>query len=750
MPKTDENNLFYEDSGGAVRLGKALYVEREVDTDFGAALERRRDIFVVTAPRQSGKSSLWIKARDRVENQGFSCGGIDLREVFGVPEDSTTNVSGWTQTLLRAFARAFDQESKEVNRWLAENKELPAVNLITSFFSEFLRGQLEGPIIAAIDEIDVVQLYYYFTDNLFEAIRALASRRDELDISFVLIGINPPEMLMEATGVFNFNIARNPISLPDFDSNDQDTVDAWASIYPTADKVKKRAISKAILEETGGQPYLTSCYFSEAMKRGINEMDELIALLNDLRALAKDETWKPAHFRSPQQIILARPSLATKVLDIYEDALRGPVEVVGKKLEVRAALMSSGLVSLDRKRDSYVAARSPIYREVFDKAWVAELRKNLGNEVFAENQTNFVAARESKRKRICIINTGGMISTELRPDGKIVVPPDLTRFFRKFSELNVIAEVHAVPLMSKDSSDVNPDDWIKISEAIYSRRFDDFDGFVVVHGTDTLPHTASAVAFALGDALKFPVVFVGSQVGSHVIHGDARINLIRAAAVAAKDDPVIPEVVAVVGDQIHRGVRVEKKDDFRFDGLHSPTWRPLGVISDDIDIAPNDMRRFDRRREMLLQNKFSHGVLKFGLYPGLAPEFLFPLLDNQGLDGVIIETLGIGNVPTEGHWSLLPFIRESTQRNIPVLLASQFPIQTRMTKSYGPAEPPLAAGAIPALNMSPPAAVTKFMWVLPQVERKISEGMSVERRIHEVKEMMRTDYVGELEEPDEE
>ncbi len=160
---------------------------------------------------------------------------------------------------------------------------------------------------------------------------------------------------------------------------------------------------------------------------------------------------------------------------------------------------------------------------------------------------------------------------------------------------------------------------------------------------------------------------------------------------------------------------------------------------------PSDLREFDKRRKLELRNRFSRGVFKIGLYPGLNPDFLMPLLDNEKLEGVIIETLGIGNVPTEGHWSLLPFIKEATERAIPVLLASQFPIQTRMTKSYQPAAAPLAAGAMAALNMAPPAAVTKFMWVLPQIKEQIDTGhLPKDRKIEEITSMMTTDYVGEL------
>jgi L-asparaginase/Glu-tRNA(Gln) amidotransferase subunit D len=241
--------------------------------------------------------------------------------------------------------------------------------------------------------------------------------------------------------------------------------------------------------------------------------------------------------------------------------------------------------------------------------------------------------------------------------------------------------------------------------------------------------------------LSFPVVFVGSQTAPHVIHGDARINLMRACTLATRGKD-IPEVVAVINDQIHRAVRVEKRDDFRFDGMHSPTFEPLGLIADQIEIKRSLIRKLPKIiPEIVLRNEFSHNILKIGVYPGLYPDFLKTVLDDPRLEGVIIETLGIGNIPVEGKWNLVPFIEKATNNDIPVLLVSQFPIQSEMTAKYEPASAPLAAGAIGAANMAPPAAVTKFMWVLPQIRRRNLSG--IDKR-DEIKKWMNLDFVGEV------
>jgi L-asparaginase len=726
----------YEYAGGPVRLGEALYVERSADSDFQSELEKDRGVFVVTAPRQTGKTSLWYNAARHLRKLNFNTGLIDFRPTFSLPEENTRSSKGWTEKLLYATSRRLGLGAANLTSWLNENVDRTMTDLISSFFSDFVRPQLTGPIVVAYDEIDLVQLYPHFTDNFFLAIRSLAGDRDSLDLSFVMIGLNHPRGLIKVNSSSGFNIESRHFPLHDFDPEDSRVIEAWSDGYPAENDGDRRAIAKAILNTTGGQPFLTAWLFEQARRNSAKTPEDITNLSEKLVEIAKkDEGIIGTHFATPRHIIKDRPNLAFRILDVVEKARTAAVPVEGLRPDLRAALICTGLV---REKSQELVLKSPVYKAYFDAKWIENLKKSIGVEV--EGASAIVS--DHPNKRVCIINTGGMISMELRPDGKIDTPYDLNAFFRRFPELFAIADYEAVPLLFKDSSNMNPDDWSKIAETIYQRR-DDFDGFVVVHGTDTLPHTASAVAYALGENLNFPVVFVGSQTAPHVIHGDARINLMRACTVATMEN--IPEVVAVVGDHIHRAVRVQKKDDYRFEGMHSPTFEPLGIIADRIEIKESVVRKPNKLKEIDLQKEFSHNVFKVGLYPGLDPKYLMPVLDDKNLDGVIIETLGIGNVPVEGTWSLIPFIESARKANIPVLLASQFPIQTEMTAKYQPASAPLAAGAIPAANMAPPAAVTKFMWVLAQIKRRLASGaIRNDRKLAEVAKWMNLDLVGEV------
>jgi len=343
-----------------------------------------------------------------------------------------------------------------------------------------------------------------------------------------------------------------------------------------------------------------------------------------------------------------------------------------------------------------------------------------------------------------VINTGGMISMELKPDGRIDAPIDLRGFFNDFPEIQDIAKIDTLALMCKDSSNMAPADWTAIAEAIYQRRNRGFRGFVVCHGTDTLAYTASAVAFALGPGLKVPVVFTAAQVPRHILYGDARVNILRACKVATLE---IPEVVVSIGDHVYRAVRAEKKDDYRFDAFHSPTMAPLATIAPDIELSQQLIRVPDRSRGMECVSEFSEGVFKVTFYPGLNPAFLVPILENPIMRGLIIETPGIGILPTEGEISLMGLVEKATEKSIPVLLVSQYPIQAQLSKVYQFATLPIQAGAIPAINMSAPAAVTKFMWVLPQVEKRIETGEILpEEKLNEIADYMGRNLIGELNE----
>ncbi|HUU90082.1 MAG TPA: asparaginase [Phycisphaerae bacterium] len=352
----------------------------------------------------------------------------------------------------------------------------------------------------------------------------------------------------------------------------------------------------------------------------------------------------------------------------------------------------------------------------------------------------------ASKSRVCLIYTGGTIGMQRLSDGTLTPPDDPRDFLRVAPELPKITEFDFVPLMNKDSTNVHPGDWTEMAKAVYERRLAGYDGFVIAHGTDTMHFSASALAFALGPNLDFPVVFTGAQTIPEVSHGDARVNLLRACKVATTD---LAEVVISFGDYIFRGCRAQKKDERRFDAFESPAFFPLGYITEEIVIQPLAKRRH-RQDNIELRADFVQGVLQVSLIPGLEPELLVPSLESPLCKGVMLQSFGAGNVPHEKPYAFTEFVRQARALNKPVTIASQFPANATLHTAYEPGRAAVQAGAIPTGNMTSSCAAAKFRWVLAQVEREIREGaVSESQRLDRVAKMMQTVYVGEMDVPTE-
>ncbi len=348
-------------------------------------------------------------------------------------------------------------------------------------------------------------------------------------------------------------------------------------------------------------------------------------------------------------------------------------------------------------------------------------------------------------KKICLIYTGGTIGMveEQDPETKQFVrrpPRDTSSFFRIAPEIREAADIDFVDLINKDSTDINPNDWTLIANEIYEKR-DQYDGFVVAHGTDTMHFTASAISFAFGDNLNFPIVFTGAQTTAFVPHGDARINLIRAVRVATEN---IAEVAICFGDYVFRGCRTQKKDEKKFDAFESPAFFPIADITEDI-IWTRARKIESNRGDIDFRPDFELGLIQISLIPGLLPAQFMPLLENKEISGIILQSFGAGNVPSEGVFSFESFIAAAFERHIPVIIASQFPANSTLHSIYAPGMKARDAGAIPTGNMTNAAATAKFRWVLARANKLIAaDKLSIERKISYVSEEMTRVEIGEM------
>ena len=315
-------------------------------------------------------------------------------------------------------------------------------------------------------------------------------------------------------------------------------------------------------------------------------------------------------------------------------------------------------------------------------------------------------------KRILLIETGGTIAMRIsQSNDPIEIDPGRSAYIVRESmpELNKLADISTRNLLSEDSSNLNPHHWVRIAQAI-DEHYESFDGFVILHGTDTMAYTASALSFCLTNLNK-PVVLTGSQVPLMSIRSDARRNLINAIEVATMP---INEVAVCFNDYVFRGNRTTKMSIGDFDAFKSPNFPPLAEIGLQIETR---FRGVDSDKSFEVSADFDNSVYLLKLFPGLNPKYLYPLLD-WSPRVLIIEAFGCGNIPVSGPYNLLPFIKQFRDKEIPIVIRSQADYDSVDLTKYRSGKELLSLGAIGAGDMTTESAVTKMMYLLAHDDAK--------------------------------
>lgn len=347
-------------------------------------------------------------------------------------------------------------------------------------------------------------------------------------------------------------------------------------------------------------------------------------------------------------------------------------------------------------------------------------------------------------QKICLIYTGGTIGMS-RHSNNVLHPPDKPDDFLKI--VNSVFDHNDfdfVPLLNKDSTNMIPDDWKVIANAVYSRLNQNYAGFLIVHGTDTMHYSSSALAFAFGTQLNLPIVFTGSQTIFDVIHGDAGINLLRADLVARSR---LAEVVISFNHSIYRGSRVIKTDERCFNAFESPGLGAIGDIGEHIQLAKSaKLKSGEREQDKIdFRGDFAEGILQVSAVPGFKPELLLPVIDSGDCTGLIVQSFGAGNIPNAGGYSWNKVINYTSERLIPVVISSAFAANSTLESDYGPGVSALESGAIAVGNMTQAATMVKLSWVLARVQRMIDEQLLAKvDSLKYIAESLQTNYVGEM------
>jgi L-asparaginase len=697
--------------------GSAFYMSRPEDDLLEECLRVPGTWINIFGCRTMGKTSLAIKDFHTLELNGMRCAYIDV-SVFSLESESRQR---WIANLAINLALRFKLEPKYLLRFLANLPSECSCGVSVSVLFEKLQATVQAPIYLVLDEIDSI-MHLSWGLEVIAALRDLRGRRSgDTDLTLCLVGLQALGELCPAMSAPQSLFARS-IEMLDFPRTDV-TVKHLKRVF-TEEFCPSSETLLELLDLTGGQPLLTMDLLSAVARGKLTDSAQIRDLARSWaeRSLNGDRT----HFElllniaaaltQPRRVEDAPRHFAA--LTAYEELLLDRSAASEAHTAPHKDLLL--LVGIVRRNGALIEPKGRIFEDRLDLNWTREAQNKVA-AVMQQPQNITEVVRAEATDRILVINTGGTIGMVVNSEGR-VVPPGTNQEFREyFSYLKLIGDVEMMNLFPpRDSINVFPQQWKAIAKCIFERRNDGFKGIVVAHGTDTLAYTASAVAFALGPHLTFPVVFTGSQTGPNVAFGDAHVNLYRACETAKKS---IPEVVICFGNYVYRAVRAQKKDDRRFEGFESPTYPPLAEITGEITVRSELLRSCPKKPcDISLKADFETSVLIVPMFPGLEPRFFEQLLEARegapASKGIIIQTLGAGNVSSIDPYSFIPFVRDAYLRGIPVIVTSHYPPDPGTHTKYAPAAAPLEAGAIHAGNMTMPAAVTKFRWVLAQVLRE--------------------------------
>lgn len=332
------------------------------------------------------------------------------------------------------------------------------------------------------------------------------------------------------------------------------------------------------------------------------------------------------------------------------------------------------------------------------------------------------------KKRVLIIYTGGTIGMK-HTDKGYAPSPRLSEAIAAIPDMQSEAapewELHEMsPLL--DSSDITVKEWNKIGKLI-ADSYDRFDGFVVLHGTDTMAYTASALSFMLRGLGK-PVVLTGSQIPLSEIRSDGRDNLVTSLLIAA--DGVAREVCLYFSGKLLRGNRAVKMSADHLVAFDSPNYPHLADVGISIKYNYPAINTVDGDGLALcLLSEVPIGVLK--VFPGI--QFgLFESIMTEKLSGIVLETFGAGNIPSDSG-ALIPIISRAFESGSVVTVCSQCPSGTVTLGAYETSSALKSAGAVSGADMTTEAAVAKLYYLF-------SLGISK----NEIKEKMEKNLRGEL------
>lgn len=314
---------------------------------------------------------------------------------------------------------------------------------------------------------------------------------------------------------------------------------------------------------------------------------------------------------------------------------------------------------------------------------------------------------------ILLVYTGGTIGMIKHPETGALKSFDFKNLLKNIPELklldcNIEAKSFKEPI---DSSNMNVNYWIQIAEII-EKNYESFDGFVVLHGSDTMSYSASALSFMFENLGK-PIIFTGSQLPIGDLRTDAKENLITSIQMASLQKggkPVIKEVCLYFEYKLYRGNRTTKLNAEHFEAFESMNYPHLAESGVHLKVKYANLYKPNLRKKLVIHKNFETEILLVKLFPGISESVLASLFNLSHIRGIVIETYGAGNTTTESWF--IELLRQTIKRGIPIINVTQCSGGSVNMGQYETSTQLKSAGVISGKDITTEAALAKLMFML--------------------------------------
>lgn len=315
--------------------------------------------------------------------------------------------------------------------------------------------------------------------------------------------------------------------------------------------------------------------------------------------------------------------------------------------------------------------------------------------------------------RILLLYTGGTIGMQKDFKTGALKAFDFNKLLKQIPELKLLdCEIQSLSMEQPiDSSDMQPAYWVQIAKLI-EKVYNDFQGFVVLHGSDTMSYTASALSFLLENLSK-PVILTGSQLPIGDLRTDAKENLITAIQLASLQQngvPVIQEVGLYFEYKLYRGNRTTKISAEQFHAFTSPNYPPLAESGVHLNVQTDSLWRHKSKKKLLVHEKLDTNVILIKLFPGLSVETLQYMLQQPKIKAVLLETYGAGNAPSDEKF--LQVLDDAAKRGIHLINVTQCSGGRVQMGVYETSVGLQKIGVISGKDITTEAAICKIMYLL--------------------------------------